>query len=136
MQITQAMKMVSAAKLKKAQSAIVSMRPYSENLFSIVTDILNSMPGFSSPLVGQKKAPKRLLISITSNRGLCGGFNSNIIKATNGKAINYERDIEIQADVFNYNKDLDTLRASNGIANYKSENLKIRKYIRIACLYR
>ena len=82
MQITQAMKMVSAAKLKKAQSAIVSMRPYSENLFGIITDILNSMPSFSSPLVGEKGFPKRLLISITSNRGLCGGFNSNIIKAT------------------------------------------------------
>ena len=82
MQITQAMKMVSAAKLKKAQSAIISMRPYSESLFSVITDILNSMPGFSSPLVGEKKYPKRLLISITSNRGLCGGFNSNIIKAT------------------------------------------------------
>ncbi len=51
--------------------------------------------------------------------------NGNIIKATNGRAINSEKDIEIQADVFNYNKDLDTLRASNGIAHYKSENLKI-----------
>ena len=82
MQITQAMKMVSAAKLKKAQSAIISMRPYSESLFSVITDILKTMPGFSSPLVGKKHHPKRLLISITSNRGLCGGFNSNIIKAT------------------------------------------------------
>ena len=82
MQITQAMKMVSAAKLKKAQSAIISMRPYSENLFGVITDILKTMPGFSSPLVGEKSHPKRLLISITSNRGLCGGFNSNIIKAT------------------------------------------------------
>ncbi len=82
MQITQAMKMVSAAKLKKAQTAIVSMRPYSENLLNIITDILKSMPGFTSPLVGEKAHPKRLLISITSNRGLCGGFNSNIIKAT------------------------------------------------------
>ena len=51
--------------------------------------------------------------------------NGNIIKATNGKAINYERDIEIQADVFNYNKNLDLLKASKGIAYYKSENLKI-----------
>ena len=82
MQITQAMKMVSAAKLKRAQSAIVSMRPYSESLFNIITDILKSMPSFSSPLVGEKMHPKRLIISVTSNRGLCGGFNSNIIKAT------------------------------------------------------
>ena len=82
MQITQAMKMVSAAKLKKAQSTIVAMRPYSESLFNIITDILKTMPGFSSPLVGEKMHPKRLIISVTSNRGLCGGFNSNIIKAT------------------------------------------------------
>ena len=83
MQITQAMKMVSAAKLKKAQTTIVSMRPYTENLFNIITDILKSMPGYTSSLVGEKiHHPKRLLISVTSNRGLCGGFNSNIIKAT------------------------------------------------------
>ena len=71
MQITQAMKMVSAAKLKKAQTAIISMRPYSENLLSVITDILKSMP-FSSPLVGEKTHSKRLIISITSNRGLWG----------------------------------------------------------------
>ena len=59
------------------------MRPYTENLFSIITDILKSMPGYTSSLVGEKiHRPKRLLISVTSNRGLCGGFNSNIIKAT------------------------------------------------------
>lgn len=96
MQITQAMKMVSAAKLKKAQSAIVSMRPYSENLFSVITDILDSMPGFSSPLVGEKMYPKRLLISVTSNRGLCGGFNSNIIKATKSYLHeNKDREVEL-----------------------------------------
>ncbi len=101
MQITQAMKMVSAAKLKKAQSAIVSMRPYSENLFSIITDILNTMPGYSSPLVGEKISPKRLLISITSNRGLCGGFNSNVIKATK----NYLHDNEdIEVDIVTIGK--------------------------------
>ena len=68
MQITQAMKMVSAAKLKKAQTAIISMRPYSENLLSVIEDILKSMPSFSSPLVGEKSNSKRLIISITSNR--------------------------------------------------------------------
>ena len=94
MQITQAMKMVSAAKLKKAQLAIVSMRPYSENLFIIITDILNSMPGFSNPLVGEKISSKRLLISVTSNRGLCGGFNSNIIKATKNY-IDENKDMEV-----------------------------------------
>ena len=81
MQITQAMKMVSAAKLKKAQTTIVSMRPYTENLFGIITDILKVNARIHK-FFGREKIhhPKRLLISVTSNRGLCGGFNFNIIK--------------------------------------------------------
>jgi len=113
MQITQAMKMVSAAKLKKAQSAIVSMRPYSESLFNIITDILKSMHGFSSPLVGEKTNPKRLIILVTSNRGLCGGFNSNIIKAT--KSYIYK----------NKNKEVDLVTIGKKGNDALSKNFKI-----------
>ena len=127
MQITQAMKMVSAAKLKKAQSAIVSMRPYSENLFSIVTDILNSMPGFSSPLVGQKKAPKRLLISITSNRGLCGGFNSNIIKATKGYSYD-NKGIEVELVTVG-KKGYDVLSKAHGVIEDHSSLFENLDYV-------
>ena len=136
MQITQAMKMVSAAKLKKAQSVIVSMRPYSENLFGVITDILKTMPGFSSPLVGEKSHPKRLLISITSNRGLCGGFNSNIIKATKNYLYdNGDREVDL---VTIGKKGNDILSKSFTIANDHSnlsENLDYKLTSEIADKY-
>ena len=83
MQITSAMKMVSAAKLKKAQDAITQMRPYADKL----TELLQSLSATLEGEVGgvyseQKEVSKVLLIVITSNRGLCGGFNSSIIKAS------------------------------------------------------
>ena len=81
MQITSAMKMVSAAKLKKAQDAITQMRPYADKL----TELLQSLSATLEGEVGgvysqQKEVSKVLLVVITSNRGLCGGFNSSIIK--------------------------------------------------------
>ena len=83
MQITSAMKMVSAAKLKKAQDAITAMRPYSDKL----TELLQSLSATLDEDSGSKYAVQRevnnvLIVSITSNRGLCGAFNSNIIKQT------------------------------------------------------
>ncbi len=83
MQITSAMKMVSAAKLKKAQDAITQMRPYADKL----TELLQSLSATLEGEVGgvysqQKEVSKVLLVVITSNRGLCGGFNSNVIKAS------------------------------------------------------
>ena len=79
MQITSAMKMVSAAKLKKAQDAITAMRPYSNKLTEILQGLSSSID--SDNKYAQKRSVKKVLIvSITSNRGLCGGFNSNIFK--------------------------------------------------------
>ncbi len=83
MQITSAMKMVSAAKLKKAQDAITAMRPYSDKL----TELLQSLSATLKEDSGSKYAQQRevenvLIVSITSNRGLCGAFNTNIIKQT------------------------------------------------------
>ena len=84
MQITSAMKMVSAAKLKKAQDAITAMRPYSNKL----TELLQSLSATLDADSGSKYATQReinnvLVVAITSNRGLCGAFNSNIIKQVN-----------------------------------------------------
>ncbi len=81
MKITSAMKMVSAAKLKKAQDAITAMRPYSNKL----TELLQSLSATLEGDVGgtysqQREVNKILLVVITSNRGLCGGFNSSVIK--------------------------------------------------------
>ena len=76
MQITSAMKMVSAAKLKKAQDAIVAMRPYSNKLTGILQDLSSSIDS-DNVFIQNTEANKTLIICITSNRGLCGGFNSN-----------------------------------------------------------
>ena len=79
MQITSAMKMVSAAKLKKAQDAIMAMRPYSNKLTEILKDLSSSIDSDNS-FIQNRTSRKTLIVCITSNRGLCGGFNSNIVK--------------------------------------------------------
>nr|WP_321234017.1 ATP synthase F1 subunit gamma [uncultured Psychroserpens sp.] len=81
MQITSAMKMVSAAKLKKAQDAITAMRPYSDKLTELLQSLSSTLDGDSgSKFATQREVKKVLLVAITSNRGLAGAFNSNIIK--------------------------------------------------------
>lgn len=83
MQITSAMKMVSAAKLKKAQDAITAMRPYADKLTELLQSLSATLDADSgSAFAQQREVQKVLLVAITSNRGLCGAFNSNIIKAT------------------------------------------------------
>ena len=82
MQITSAMKMVSAAKLKKATDAITEMRPYSNKLTELIQKLTKTNQEFeSNSFTEVRQIKKELLIAITSNRGLCGGFNSNVIKA-------------------------------------------------------
>ena len=81
MKITSAMKMVSAAKLKKAQDAIVQMRPYSNKLTELLQNLSATLEGDDGGVYTQEReVNKVLIIAITSNRGLCGGFNSNVIK--------------------------------------------------------
>lgn len=83
MQITSAMKMVSAAKLKKAQDAITAMRPYANKLTELIQNLSGSLDGDGqNPYTIRRSEEKILLIAITSNRGLCGAFNSNIVKET------------------------------------------------------
>ena len=80
MQITSAMKMVSAAKLKRAQDAITRMRPYAEKLKDILENASASV-GVDGSIYSQKREEKNVwVVVITSNRGLCGGFNNNVIK--------------------------------------------------------
>ena len=83
MQITSAMKMVSAAKLKKAQDAITAMRPYSEKLTELLQNLSATLDADSgSSFAQQREVSKVLVVAITSNRGLAGAFNTNIIKAS------------------------------------------------------
>ncbi len=95
MQITSAMKMVSAAKLKRAQNAITQMRPYANKLTELLANLSSSLEsseqgGFSI----KRKLKKVLIIPITSNRGLCGGFNANVIKASKSLCENDYKDYD------------------------------------------
>ena len=81
MQITSAMKMVSAAKLKKAQDAITAMRPYANKLTELLQNLSATLDGDSgSSFATQREVNKVLIVAISSNRGLAGAFNSNIVK--------------------------------------------------------
>ena len=92
MQITSAMKMVSAAKLKKAQDAITAMRPYSSKLTELLQNLSATLDGDAGGAYSkQREVSKVLLVVVTSNRGLCGGFNSSVIKETTQNiAANYQ----------------------------------------------
>jgi F-type H+-transporting ATPase subunit gamma len=81
-QITKAMKMVSAAKLRRAQDAILQMRPYTQKMQEMLTNIVSSLSGdMDLPLADERDVERVLIIPITSDRGTCGAYNSNIIKA-------------------------------------------------------
>lgn len=81
-QITKAMKMVSAAKLRKAQQAITEMRPYANRLDKMLKNILSNLDGDTTSSFGVAREVNRaMVVVVTSNRGLCGAFNTNIIKA-------------------------------------------------------
>jgi len=82
-QITSAMKMVSAAKLRRAQDAVTQMRPYANKLREILENLSASLDNSEGTYSKQREVKNVLLVVITSNRGLCGGFNANVIKATN-----------------------------------------------------
>ena len=94
MQITSAMKMVSAAKLKKAQDAITAMRPYSNKLTEILQGLSSSIDS-DNKYAQKRKVKKVLIVSITSNRGLCGGFNSNIFKKSTELANSVYNDTDV-----------------------------------------
>ena len=80
-QITSAMKMVSAAKLRKAQDAIIKMRPYANKLHDILTDLTATLEDSVENIYGEdREVMKVLIVPISANRGLCGAFNSNVVK--------------------------------------------------------
>lgn len=95
-QITKAMKMVSAAKLRRAQDAITQMRPYAQKLQEVLGNIVSNSEGeVSLALAAERPVEKVLVIVVTSDRGLCGGYNSNLIKLT--KQVIKEKYAEQQA---------------------------------------
>jgi len=80
MQITSAMKMVSAAKFKRAQDAIIQMRPFAKKFNEILQKVSSTSGETDHPMMQKNNGKKVLLIAISSNRGLCGGFNNNVVK--------------------------------------------------------
>ena len=79
-QITKAMEMVAASKLRHAQARVLNSRPYFEILYTAITDIVNSNSDFSSPYLTQREVKNSLFVVIAGDRGLAGGYNSNVLK--------------------------------------------------------
>lgn len=101
MQITSAMKMVSAAKLKKAQDAITMLRPYSEKLQELIQKVSTGSEGSLSEYAQKREVKKILYIAISSNRGLAGAFNSSVIKELNA---NYKQKGDVEIEVLTIGK--------------------------------
>ena len=101
MQITSAMKMVSAAKLKKAQDAITMLRPYSEKLQELIQKVSTGSEGSLSEYAQKREVKKILYISIYSNRGFAGAFNSSVIKELNA---NYKQKEDVEIEVLTIGK--------------------------------
>ena len=96
-QITSAMKMVSAAKLKRAQDAIIKMRPYANKLTELLQNLSSSLDSSEGGNYSKEREIKKILmVVITSNRGLCGGFNTNILKKTKSSIIENYQDKEVK----------------------------------------
>lgn len=122
-QVTKAMKMVSAAKLRKAQDAIIQIRPYAEKLHDILVNLVGQLGSsdFENKYAEHKEVKKILIVAITSNRGLCGGFNANVVKKTEELlyttyASYYERG---RVDVYAIGK--------KGVDGLKSKNIPVSK---------
>ncbi|MDW5289032.1 ATP synthase F1 subunit gamma [Formosa sp. PL04] len=121
MQITSAMKMVSAAKLKKAQDAITAMRPYSDKLSELLQTLSATIDsGITNQYSEQREVKKVLLVVVTSNRGLCGAFNSNIVKHANSLAANKYADKDVYFLAIG-KKGNDAFKKTNKVIDNKSD---------------
>lgn len=81
-QITKAMKMVAAAKLKRAQDRVIAARPFAEKMSEVLSQLSSNVTDFSHPLLDERGDERYLIVLITADKGLCGGFNANLTKAT------------------------------------------------------
>ncbi len=94
-QITSAMRMVAAAKLRRAQEAIEAARPYAERMRETLVEVAGSQPGLEQPLmVARESVRKAEFLVITSDRGLCGAFNANVIKSAETEILAREPDLD------------------------------------------
>lgn len=158
-QITKAMKMVSAAKLRRAQDAILQMRPYARKLQDMLSNIVSSISGDMELPLAEEREPERILfIPITSDRGTCGAYNSNIIKLTRqtiaarypkqsanggitilpigkkGYEFFAKHDFKVVADYFNIFSDL-TFDNIKRVAEYAQKAFLNKEYDRVEIVY-
>lgn len=133
MQITSAMKMVSAAKLKKAQDAITAMRPYAEKLTELLQNVSATLDGDAGgEYTSQREIKKVLIVAITSNRGLAGAFNTNVIKQAKEVVESY---VGKQVDIYAIGKKgNDILRKTNTVVENKSEIFDELTFERVALI--
>ena len=103
MQITSARKMVSAAKLKKAQDAVTQMRPYAVKLNGVLSNVSATLDASENPFAVERTVRRVLVLPVSSNRGLCGAFNTNVFKATRALIASYEEQ-GAQAEVWGIGK--------------------------------
>ncbi|MBR5253935.1 MAG: ATP synthase F1 subunit gamma [Bacteroidales bacterium] len=123
-QITSAMKMVSASKLRKSQNAILKLRPYSAKMTEIIQNLCGSEKD-ELPLARQSKVVNNILILVlTSNKGLCSTFNSNVIKATNQRIDYYRKNnTNIKIDIKTFGKKgTDFFKKQNNLINFIGNN--------------
>lgn len=132
-QVTRAMKMVSAAKLRKAQDAIIQIRPYAEKLHDILVNLTEQRGAtdFENKYSDHAETKKVLIVAITSNRGLCGGFNTNVVKKVEELLFTTYEHLYVrgQVDILAIGKKgFDGLKSKNipvsRVINHLYENLK------------
>jgi F-type H+-transporting ATPase subunit gamma len=116
-QITKAMKMVSAAKLRRAQDAIIAARPYARALEQMIADLVARSEGLSHPLLVTRPARRVEILAITSDRGLAGGFNANVIRRVTRFIYENERTATIRL----------TTVGRKGVEAFRRRHLDIRK---------
>jgi F-type H+-transporting ATPase subunit gamma len=116
-QITKAMKMVSAAKLRRAQDAIIAARPYARALDQMIADLVARSEGLSHPLLVTRPAKRVEILALTSDRGLAGGFNANVIRRVTRFNYENERTASIRL----------TTVGRKGVEAFRRRHLDIRK---------
>lgn len=154
-QITRAMKMVAAAKLRRAQDRILKMRPYSQKLTAILDEVVASMGGELEIVYADQRPVQRVLIvAMTSDKGLCGAFNANVLKAVSGlvgneyrgkdvtvvplgkKAFEFftRRDFKVNADYFEIFRDV-TYEEVRKIASHAMEGFVKGEFDEVVLVY-
>ena len=93
--ITRAMKMVAAAKMRRAQENMFSARPYSSKIKELILNLVQQVEGYNSPLLEVRPVERELLVVVSADRGLCGAFNTNLIKATTAAVAESDAEVSL-----------------------------------------